>query len=672
MEGTRAVGGSLEKAEKIDYSELGSPGLTRFGSTVQEEFLTELQGANGRKIYDQMRKNDPVVAAMLRAIGWILQSVKWNVEPDTKEENEPADFIEDCKDNLEHTWSEFLSEAATVLPFGFSLFEQVYIRREDGEIGWKRFGFRAQDTVLEWEFDSSGYPTAAIQVAPPDYKRIVLPFSKCLLLRLTTEKANPEGESILRAAYRPYYYLQNIQEIEGIGLERDLAGMPTVYLGHDCTKTGANSDLALMKDIARNVRRDEQECIVIPKPKMGADGNGILFELLSSGGEREFDTGAIIGRYEQRMAMSVLAQWLMLGMQSVGSYALSSDQSDFFRLGIDGTIRTIGEQFTKQAIMPLLKLNPKFGDAKVNMVGRLPVSPDYSKFAAAVNQLVQAQVLDPSDQRLKSAVADALGLPQPMIEIDTPVEEPEPTTPIVPPGTPPSTPVGPHDQNANTMGAESVTKADSWNSATDAYAKILGKEYTQWSEQLSNELADAEPDDYDDIVAAALLVLATKLKAKGRADLADAFKTGANNSVSPNGWTRFAGLESENEQSIDTSLIPSIASVDWRQVIVGGAAAILAALTSKTGLVERYAGVYWRALHEGAGEQIAELGNPRVRRVLNDDAKHCVTCPDKEGEYESWDDMVAQVGIPGDGSDACLANCRCWAEYWDGKDWVRF
>lgn len=87
-----------------------------------------------------------------------------------------------------------------------------------------------------------------------------------------------------------------------------------------------------------------------------------------------------------------------------------------------------------------------------------------------------------------------------------------------------------------------------------------------------------------------------------------------------------------------------------------------------------YAGAWWQSMWQGAAdawdnpdyetEVDGELLPPRVERKLDAKADHCETCPDKEGIYESWDDMESEAGVPGDGSDDCYGNCRCtiWVE----------
>lgn len=75
-----------------------------------------------------------------------------------------------------------------------------------------------------------------------------------------------------------------------------------------------------------------------------------------------------------------------------------------------------------------------------------------------------------------------------------------------------------------------------------------------------------------------------------------------------------------------------------------------------------YAGDQWQALWVGVGDRVKQSGSLRVRRVLDLEAQHCETCPPKARIYNSFEEMEAEAGIPGDGSDDCLSNCRCSIE----------
>lgn len=98
----------------------------------------------------------------------------------------------------------------------------------------------------------------------------------------------------------------------------------------------------------------------------------------------------------------------------------------------------------------------------------------------------------------------------------------------------------------------------------------------------------------------------------------------------------------------------------------------VSSFVSRAGL---YAGAYWEAIWLGLGDRLRKRDKPpRVRRLLDVHADHCETCPVKARIYDSFDDMVLQAGIPGDGSDACGGNCRCHCEVelTPGKeDWSR-
>jgi hypothetical protein len=455
---------NVVKEGRPAMNELGDTGLSRWGGQAYDEFLAEMRGDRGRKVIEEMRQNSPVIAAMLRAIEWLCRGVTWTPNPD-KGTPKQQEFLTQCLQDMSFDFQDTLSEILTFLPFGFAYFEIVYkfrrgngkttSRYDDGLVGWRKWAIRGQNSLDHWEFDKDG-GIAGMWQRRQDGNVVLIPIEKALLFRTSTEKNNPEGKSLLRACFRSWWMVKNMEEIEGVGVERDLTGLPIAYLGNGCTTTGTNSDLAIMKKIVRDVHRDEQEGIVIPKPKLGADGKGILFELLTSGGRRQFDIGAIITRYEKRMAMTLLAQWLMLGMDQVGAYALSRDQSDFFRQAIEAILKIVQSTINRYAIPRLFDLNPTLAgpDGELpELTYSLPIKPEYGTYAAAVNQLVQAQVLDPSDEGLRASARDILGLPE---KEETPEEmQQEPNTEGE---TVPSEQPTPEDEKASQQAVEEATQ----------------------------------------------------------------------------------------------------------------------------------------------------------------------------------------------------------------------
>jgi len=329
--------------------DIGQTGLLEFSGQIQEDFLKELRGKEAYKRYNEMRLNSPVIGALLLANEQAIRGVEWTFT--SEQENDPRiELLDEARENLSHSWNDHIIEALTMLPFGFSIFEIVYERGKSGRMLWRKFAPRGQETVYKWLLDEAGGLEGIQQMSAPNYKVVTIPIENLILYRTRVERGNPEGRSILRAAWIPYYYTKHIQQVEAIGVERDLAGLPHIMLpqGADMDDSD-NSDLGRARSVVRNVRNDEQAGVVTPY--------GWGFELVSTGGSRQFDTDKIIRRYESRMLMSALAQFLNLGQESVGSLALSKDQTDFFTMSVNAVADIIAHTFTKFAIPRLLKLN---------------------------------------------------------------------------------------------------------------------------------------------------------------------------------------------------------------------------------------------------------------------------------------------------------------------------
>ena len=349
------------------FIEYGRTGLFRYNTGwIYEEFLQELRGRKGIEAYKEMSENDDVIGAILFATEMLMRQCEWSVQEASPAQIDldAAEFVQSCMDDMEETWSDFISEVLSFLTYGWSYHEIVYKRRmgntknpetkskyTDGLIGWRKLPIRSQDTLWEWKYDEKDNLIGMIQCAPPLYDQVFIPIEKALHFRTKSRKGNPEGRSILRNSYRNWYFKRRIQEIEGIGIERDLAGLPVLEApeGVDIWSEEYAEELAKAESIVRSVRRDEREGIVL--------GNGWKFTLTSTGGRRQFDTNQIIERYDTRMAMTVLADFVLLGHQTVGSFALSSNKTELFGVAMGAFLDLICEVFNNQAIPRLIDIN---------------------------------------------------------------------------------------------------------------------------------------------------------------------------------------------------------------------------------------------------------------------------------------------------------------------------
>ncbi len=406
--------------------EIGRIGQKRYGGTFYEEFLRELRGKKGIETYREMAENDDTIGAILFAVEMLIRQASWNVEPggDTPKDKEAAEFVEQCMHDMQDTWTDTISEILSFLIYGWSFHEIVYKRRmgktrdqktrskyNDGLIGWRKLPIRAQETLYQWEYDDEDNLIAMTQLPPPNYGLITIPMDKAMLFRTKSRKGNPEGRSILRNAYRSWYFKRRIQEYEGIGIERDLAGLPVFTAPEDIAIWDEDDPDMIklrtgMETMVQKIRVDELAGIVKP--------HGFEFELLNSGGSKQFDTNAIIQRYDTGMAMTVLADFIFLGHQQVGSFALSSDKTELFSMAIGAYLDIICETFNSQGIPQLIDVNgshfdgitdyPKLAHGDIE-------NADIQKLASYIKDMTGVGILVPDDG-LEDYVREAAGLPE--------------------------------------------------------------------------------------------------------------------------------------------------------------------------------------------------------------------------------------------------------------------
>jgi len=418
-----------------DFREIGSSGLVQYGGEVRQDFLRALQGRRAYANYTQMAENDPVIGACLHAIEMMIRGVDWTVEPtDTEDQKsvEVAEFCASCLTDMSQTWADTLSNIMSMLVYGFSYHEIVYKRRQgrtdkaetnskhnDGMIGWRKLAIRNQNTIHKWDMDKHGGINGAYQrdmyATFSGSSLVFLPIEKSLLFRTTSKMNNPNGRSVLRNAFVPWYMKSKIQEIEAIGVERDLAGMPIAlvppHLLSDNATAQEQSALSAIKEIVRNIKRDEQEGIVFP---LAYDEDGNLaydLKLLATGGSRQFDTSEIINRYDQRIAMSLLADFILLGHEKVGTQALSVSKIQLFTDSLDAWLYGIAEVVSNYGFSRLLKMNGISEELTPTLRYTPPTNIDLEALSKFIQNISGAGAMLFPDEGLESYLREVAGLP---------------------------------------------------------------------------------------------------------------------------------------------------------------------------------------------------------------------------------------------------------------------
>lgn len=411
--------------------ELGTSGLNFSGGQVQEELLAELRGDKAIRIFEQMQLNDSLIGGILFAIDMLIRQVEWAVEPHPEGDDEQVQFLEECMDDMSHSWVEFISEILTMLPFGFSFFETVYKIRQgpqdetakvpsskfaDGKVGWRKFAIRAQSSLDKWEFDEDGGLRGFVQRAAPKYEAVTIPIEKGLLFRTSVVKGNPEGRSILRTAYRSWYFKKRMEEIEGVGIERDLAGLPRFRIDADILQSTDPAHMSLVQSartVIQNVRQDKEAGIILPIMKDEGGNDLIEFDLMNSGGTRTFDITNVIERYDKRIASSVLADFILLGQDATGSYALSSDKTSLFAQALGAWLQAIEEVINRFAVARLWRVNGWDATTAPKIVHKDIEKPDLMQLSTFLQTLATMGMPMFPDEDLEKHLRELADLPEP-------------------------------------------------------------------------------------------------------------------------------------------------------------------------------------------------------------------------------------------------------------------
>ncbi len=440
------------------FAELGTSGLRAWSGWILDEWLSELQGREAAWRYREFMDNDPVAGGFLFMLEMLAQRVTYSVEGG---EARWRNHIEECMHDMSHGWDDFICEALTHLPYGYAVHEEVmkYRRGEqpgqdemepeagevgdtptteepqhpgssiydDGLVGWRKLPLRAQETTLHWDFD--GYSSLrGLEQLDWHGGRHHIPVTKFLLIRNRRVRNNPEGYSILRRAWTSYFRMRGLQDIEATGAARDLAGIPWAKPppGVDLYAAENTELFNVVKELVTTIHRDEDEGLVFPSAEWE-------FGLLSASGSRQFDLDKVIRRYEQRIAASVAADFMLLGQDGLGSYAMVDVKSELFGMAVDGMIQQILKPLNRYSIPRLLKLNGVKTTDPPKIVATTAGRIDLEKVGLFLSSLASAGLTMPDDPKFKTQLFEAAGLGSDFTFPPAPAKPAEPAKPATKP-----------------------------------------------------------------------------------------------------------------------------------------------------------------------------------------------------------------------------------------------
>ena len=392
--------------QRISSKEMGGSGTSIFSGMISdEEYNSVLSGKEGLRIYDQMRRSDATVGAALMSIKLPIRGAKWFIQPATNEpkDQEIADFVWAClMERMDITWDDFLRQALLMLDYGHMVFEKVFqiVEHEGKEyIGWKKFAPRLPKSIYKWQIGDANAGKEGITQILPDGRQVEIPMEKLIIFINQKEGDNWEGISVLRQAYKHWYFKDNFYKIDAMSFERQGLGIPIMKLpaGYD------DGDKMMAQTLLKNIRANEQQYLAIPA--------GWEFEMADMKGSSVRDPKNSILHHDRQITKSVLAQFLELGSTGgSGSRALSQDHSALFYESLKAVARQISDVINKYAIKQLVDMNfdvEYYPELQFSSIGRV----DFEELSTTLSDLVSAKVIIP-DGGLEDFIREKFELPE--------------------------------------------------------------------------------------------------------------------------------------------------------------------------------------------------------------------------------------------------------------------
>jgi hypothetical protein len=384
-------------AANASLSELGS----QIGSWIPDP-VPELSSVfTAQRTYKKMVRGDASVRVSLRAGKSPVLGADYYVEPfdDTDEAAEIQEFVFDnffTGSGMTTPWLKFLEQKATNYENGFSTFEPVFENRE-----WspsksnptanrkvytmlKGLEFRPAETISQFVYDDNGHLLGVVHNAMNgngQMHEVVLSMGKMVIFTFDQTGGDPRGNSILRSAYRHWYYKDYMYKIDAIQKERHGIGIPDILLGPGASE----QDKKIANEIGPNLRTNEKAYILrTPNIEVGfAEIKGQPVDIMRSA-----------QHHDDMIMKNILVQFLNMGIgEGGGGRNSAATAQDMFMKSMRYIAQSDLDVLTNTIVRQLVMYNYKTDKVprlKVRNIGEIK---DFQMWSAGVANLINAEAI---------------------------------------------------------------------------------------------------------------------------------------------------------------------------------------------------------------------------------------------------------------------------------------
>lgn len=369
------------------------------GGTVRDIVPVLGTRAQATAIYEEMANSDSAVDVSLRAAKSPILGADFFVEPfsDQPLDLDIAEFVEfNLVTGTNSPFLIILEDILRMYEHAFSVVEKVYEERE-----WapkrtnanrrkytmlRKLAPRPTPTIMAINYDDNGGPVSvthnAVQ-ADGKPKEVEIPIEKLIIFSNNKKGGNLEGKSLLRTAYRPWFFKSNLYNIDGVQKERHGMGFPQVELPPGYTK----ADKEAAYELVTNIRTNESGGAVVPP--------GWKLSFLELPGQ-PVDVMRSIEHHNGAIMLNTMTQFLLLGLEgSGGGRATSGSHQDMFNKSLRYVGNLICDYINMYCVPYLVAYNfptDHFPRLRVRNIGE---TKDLQQWASALANLMAQHAITP-------------------------------------------------------------------------------------------------------------------------------------------------------------------------------------------------------------------------------------------------------------------------------------
>jgi len=383
--------------ETTGFAEMAFIDPSPFTAWTRLENVPELRDKRGLRTYYDMVRSDGTVRAALRVVKTPIQGAEWYMEPysDSTIDKNIAKFVQETLfDDMETLWEHFIEDSLRCLDYGFFVFEKaLYLDPKTGKFKMNLSPIHPLD-IQGWNYDQVNR-VVGITLEPINgldfTKKIEIPKSKLMLQVFEMEGGDLRGTSLLRTAFKHWYYKDTLYKIDAIQKERHGIGVPVIKLPMGFTP----KDVELANDLGRNLRTNEKAYITVPW------NWEVIFAKLEG---QPVDPIPSIEHHDHKIYEAILASFM-------GSEQISTESLDTFYKSTRYIANVMAAVINREAVKQLVDMNfLRFNGYPKLCVRRMGEWEDTRTMTFALRNLVGSRILTP-DLPLENLIRASMSLP---------------------------------------------------------------------------------------------------------------------------------------------------------------------------------------------------------------------------------------------------------------------